>query len=292
MRREPPFDVDYPVASIDEDEGVVVGWEIDEYTEEIHYYPYPYPIFYGYEDALSVSSYRSSGGGGAPSGTAYGVGCSMARFLTYDEYLYLLDSEYNLKVVDIASIDTPSVVHEKYVGWGLETMFIYNDYMYIGSVNGMYILTLEDPEQPATVSTYSHVTSCDPVVVSGNTAYVTLRSGNTCGGTADLLDVIDITNKSNPKQLASYTMKTPYGLGISDKTLFICQGDNGLVVYDATNPLTIKDNKLAEFSDIKATDVIPVNDVLFTIGDDGFLIYDYSDLENISLLATIEVGTE
>jgi hypothetical protein len=127
------------------------------------------------------------------------------------------------------------------------------------------------------------------VVVSGNLAYVTLRSGNMCGGTADLLEVINISDKYAPVRIASYGMDEPYGLGISDHTLFICQGNNGMVVFDATNPYTITDNKLAEFDNIQATDVIPFNDILFTIGDGGFLIYDYSDLNDIRLIGTIPV---
>jgi hypothetical protein len=34
---------------------------------------------------------------------------------------------------------------------------------------------------------------------------------------------------------------------------------------------------------------MPINDILFMIGEDGLAQYDYSDLENISLLSLIEV---
>ena len=193
-------------------------------------------------------------------------------------------------MIDISDIDAPEVTYDKNVGWGLETMFIYDDYMYLGATNGLHILDLEYPNNPIKTAEYSHVTSCDPVVVSGNIAYVTLRSGNICGGTADLLDVIDVSNKSNPYRIASYTMNEPYGLGISGTTLFICQGDNGLVVYDATNNLSIKNHKLAEFPDIHATDVIPLDTLLFIIGEEGFYIYDYSDVEDIVFLSEIEIS--
>jgi len=236
--------------------------------------------------AMSSSAPR---GGVVGQGSTYGVGGSMARFLTYDDYLYMLQSTYQLKVVDISSPDTARVTYEKYVGWGLETMFISDGYMYLGAQDGMYIMSLQDPDSPFTTAVYRHITSCDPVVVSGNLAYVTLRSGNICGGTADLLEVIDISDKYAPERIASYGMNEPYGLGISNNTLFICQGDNGMMVYDATNPYTITDNILATFYDIKATDVIPFSDILFTIGDGGFLIYDYSDLSDIKQIGTIPV---
>lgn len=287
----PPYDTDYPLARIDKDKGVVTGWEVKEHTEEIYTNPYPGPIFWEYTADMAMSSSMPRGGGGAAAGSTYGVGGSMARFLTHDDYLYMLQSTYQLKVADISSPDTVEITYEKYVGWGLETMFIYEGFMYLGAQDGMYILSLQDPDSPFTTAIYRHITSCDPVVVSGNLAYVTLRSGNMCGGTADLLEVIDISDKYAPELIASYGMDEPYGLGISDHTLFICQGDNGMVVYDATNPYTITDNIVAEFNDIKATDVIPFDDILFTIGDGGFLIYDYSDPGNIIQIGTIPVDS-
>ena len=60
-------------------------------------------------------------------------------------------------------------------------------------------------------------------------------------------------------------------------------------VYDASNSYNITDNKIAEFADINATDVIPLSSYLFMIGDDGFYIYDYSDLGNIILMGTLPV---
>lgn len=291
----PPWDEAYPIAQVDEEEGVVTGWEVKEHTEEIQYHPYPWPKFYEYSMDASLSSSSSrmmAGGGGGAAASTYGVGGSMARFLTYDKYLYMLQSDYMLKVVDISDTATPEITYDKYVGWGLETMFIYDGYMYLGATDGMYILSLQDPDTPFTTAIYRHITSCDPVVVSGNLAYVTLRSGNRCGGTADLLEVIDVSDKYSPELIASYGMDEPYGLGISGSTLFICQGDNGLVVYNASNPYTIKNNKLAEFNNIQATDVIPVNDILFAIGDSGFYLYDYSDVNEINLLGSIEVEPE
>lgn len=282
----PPYDIDYPLAQIDNKEGVVIDWIIEEYRQEISYNPYPWGIYLEYDMLSSVGPSRNAVSGG---GDSYGVGGSMARFATYDQYLYLLEESSKLKVIDISDIGAPEVTYDKSVGWGLETMFIYDDYMYLGATNGLHIFDLEYPDNPIKTSEYSHVTSCDPVVVSGNIAYVTLRSGNICGGTADLLEVINVSNKSNPYRIASYTMNEPYGLGISGTTLFLCQGDNGLVVYDVSDNMNIKNHKLAEFPNIHAIDVIPLDTLLFIIGEEGFYIYDYSDVENISFLSEIEV---
>ncbi len=288
----PPYDPDYPVAQVDQEEGVVTGWVVKEFTQEIQNNPYPWPMYAEWNVVSFDMSSVPRSGGGAAAGSAYGVGGSMARFLTYDDYLYMLQTDYKLKVVDITQTDTLPVKYDKYIGSGLETMFIYNDYMYIGSTQGMHILSLEDPDSPFKTAEYRHITSCDPVVVNGNYAYVTLRSGNLCGGTADLLEVIDISDKYDPQLIASYNMDEPYGLGISGTTLFVCQGPNGLMVYDASSPTTIDENQLASFSDIQSKDVIPVGNFLFMIGEDGFYIYDYTDINNITLTGSIPVTSE
>ncbi len=281
----PPYDYDYPLDEIDQEKGVITEFELKKITREIDYNPYPWPIYYDY--ALEAS-YK----GGAPSatnGNTYGIGGSMARFITYDDYLYALESTYKLKCIDISDPDQVEVKSEKYLWGNVETVFIAEQYMYVGTSNGMHILSLDQPSSPNLLSTYQHITSCDPVVVEGSWAYVTLRSGNLCGGTQDLLEVIDISNKVSPEREASYGMLEPYGLGIDNGILFVCEGDQGLRVFDATDVHTIAQNKIAEFPGIHAYDVIPLGTYLLLIGDDGFQIYDYSDLEDIHLLGTLPV---
>ncbi len=283
----PPYDEQYPLDEIDQEKGVIITYEVEEITREIHHNPYPWPMFYEY-DMLSSDS-RAMNTPGSGGGDSYGVGGSMARFLTYDNYLYALESTFKLKSIDISDIDNPFVSYEQYLWGNVETLFIVDDHMYVGTSNGMHILGLQQPAIPTLISTYQHITACDPVVVEGDKAYVTLKSGNRCGGNQNLLEVIDISDKYEPKRMASFTMTEPYGLGIDNNTLFVCEGSNGLKVYDATDPLSITSHKLAEFSDIHAYDVIPLGSILFLIGDKGFYIYDYSDIEQISLLGTLPV---
>lgn len=282
----PTYDWEYPLDEIDEEKGVITKFELKEITREVYNNPHPWPIFYDYAALESSVKYNAPMGG---SGSAYGVGGSMARFITYDDYLYTLESTYKLKSIDISNIDQPTVKNELSLWGNVETIFISDEHMYVGTSNGMHILSLSEPSVPILLSTYQHLTACDPVVVDGNRAYVTLRAGNLCGGTQNLLEVIDISNKYEPKRMVSYAMSDPYGLGIDGSTLFICEGEFGLKVYDATDSYAITSNKIAEFSQIHAYDVIPLSSFLFVIGDDGFHIYDYSNLNDISLLGTLPV---
>ncbi len=101
--------------------------------------------------------------------------------------------------------------------------------------------------------------------------------------------MIDISVIEDPKLLATYSLEEPYGLGIDDTVLFVCDGAAGLKIYNASNPLTIDENKLVQYPDNHAFDVIPMGDVLIMIGTDGLFQYDYSDLNNIRELSHIAI---
>ncbi|MBN1181209.1 MAG: hypothetical protein JXB49_02910 [Bacteroidales bacterium] len=272
---------------VDESKGVVVGWEekeVEVKVENNNYYNF-YPV-YAMEDVMignDVAVVTDISGG-----KNYGVGGSMARFTIYNDVLYAIN-EFNLNIFDISDLINPNLCGTQYVGWNIETIFPYKKKLFIGSGNGMFIYSLQNPKEPTYISSYSHVSSCDPVVVENDYAYVTLRSGNECAGYTDQLDVVDLKNINNPELLISYSMFNPHGLGINNGTLFICDGDSGLKIYDATDPLNIDENMITHFKDIHAFDVIPLDDILMMIGRDGFYQYDYSDLDSIKLLSTISI---
>jgi hypothetical protein len=224
-------------------------------------------------------------------GSGSGVGGSLARFTVTGDYLYLLDGDH-LQTVNVSSETNPIAKTRTTLAWDIETIFPYKTNLFIGSSSGMYILDIASPEAPAHVSTYSHIRSCDPVVVDDDYAYVTLRSGTACQGFTNQLEIIDIKNLSSPQLLKTYPMTNPHGLGIDDKTLFICDGNDGLKAYDVTDINTIDQNQLAHHKNIHALDVIPFNDVLMMIGQDGIFQYDYSNPEDIKLLSKIEVSNE
>ncbi|MEN8201480.1 MAG: hypothetical protein ABFS28_02720 [Bacteroidota bacterium] len=286
----PPYDPEYPLDEIDEEKGVITHYQVKEITREVYHNPRPWPVFWEYSrlDASSMSPNIQVGA----SGNSYGVGGSMARFITYDDYLYALESTAKLKSIKISDPDQAEVEYEQYLWGNVETLFIADGHMYVGTSNGMHILGLEQPSVPNLLSTYQHITACDPVVVEGDRAYVTLRAGNRCGGDQNLLEVIDISNKHDPRRMSSFAMKEPYGLGVDGNTLFVCEGSYGLKVYDASDYQNITSHKLAEFPDIHAYDVIPLGSFLLMIGDEGFYIYDYSDLNDISLMGILPVKAE
>ena len=150
-------------------------------------------------------------------------------------------------------------------------------------------MSLEVPEKPAQIGNFTHMTSCDPVVIKGDLAFITLKGGSTCrGGILNQLDVVKMSNSYTKfTLLKSYPMFGPQGLGIDDDLLFLCDGDAGLKIYNAADPMAL--NQIAIFPSINAYDVIPMNDYLFMIGEKGFMLYDYSNIQNIKQIGIIPV---
>lgn len=215
-----------------------------------------------------------------------GTGGSMARFNIAGDHLYVV-GENDLSVFDINDLSNPVRVGGEFVGWRIETIFNQEDYLYLGSASGMYIYSIEDPAAPKYMSELQHVLGCDPVVVSGDLAYVTIRGGNLCGQEQSQLEVIDVSNKEAPQLLQTYEMDNPYGLGVRGDMLFVCDGTSGLKVFDASNSpeLVLKDH----FEDMVAYDVIPLEDVLILIGDNVLRQYSYKN-NQINLISTLDLN--
>lgn len=229
--------------------------------------------------------------GSAVPGNSTGVGGSMARFTINADHLYMLDA-FNLHTADITD---PTVMVKKSTNQilsDIETIFPFEDKLFIGSQSGMHIFSLEDPANPKKVSTYEHVRSCDPVVVNGETAYVTLRSGTECRGFTNQLEVINVADWSKPQLVKIYPMSNPHGLGIDQSLLFVCDGDAGLKIYDASDQQNIDKHLIKHYENIHAFDVIPFNNVLMLIGEDGIFQYDYSDPTKIRLLSKLSIRNE
>jgi len=219
-------------------------------------------------------------------GSGSGVGGSMARFTINGTHLYLLNGA-DLQSINVSTPNAPIEGTRTTIGWDIETIFPYKQYLFIGSSSGMHIIDVSDRDAPVRLSTYAHVRSCDPVVVDDQYAYVTLRSGTMCQGFTNQLEVIDISNLAAPELLATYPMTNPHGLGLDGKLLFVCDGNDGLKAFDASDVYAINQRKLAHYKGIHAYDVIPFNDVLIMIGADGLFQYDYSDPKAIRLLSTL-----
>jgi hypothetical protein len=281
-------------SGIDPVKGIITSWKEKENVtvttsrNQIQ----PWGGFWMRSDVVAFSQVSSMKTASVPGNPATaGIGGSMARFTIEGDYLYMLDAG-NVHSVSIKTLENPIAKSKNMIAWDIETIFPHEGKLFFGAQSGMYIFGLDDPEKPTQISRYAHVRSCDPVVVEGDLAYVTLRSGTTCQGFTNQLEVIDIKDLTNPVLLKIYPMTNPHGLGIDNKNLFICDGDDGLKIYDATDHLKISDNQLAHYKNINTYDVIPYNNVAIMTGKDGIYQFDYSNPKDIKLLSKVMISNQ
>ncbi|PTX58540.1 hypothetical protein C8N46_11330 [Kordia periserrulae] len=244
------------------EEDIIVGWDIAVERREIQ------------EDIYYTTGAEAANDGGGNTGS----GGSLARFKIVDQYLYAVDIN-KINVFDIQNLETPVKVKEEYVTWESETIFYQDNKLFIGTRTGMYIYDISQPSSPTFISSYDHMKFCDPVVVDGDYAYVTLRTGGSCmDGELQMLEsrleIINISDIYNPQLEETYIMDEPYGLGIHNEKLFICDGASGLKVYDKTDISNLQ--LLQNFNANDAYDVIPMQDKLLLIGGNTLSQYNYT----------------
>ena len=268
--------------------GIIVGWNVNERTENITITYERSVWWWRGVDQLSLTGVTAdykSPTSESSSGGSTGVNGSMSRFALYRDYLYSVINNY-MSVIDLSG-NEPEKVAENIPVWNVETIFSYKDNMFMGTPTGMMIYSVADPLKPEYVSAVSHALGCDPVVVENDIAYITIHAGNFCGQNNNDLIIYDVSDVKTPKHLVTYAMTKPKGLGIDDGTLFLC--DDGLKIFDAQNPLTLVGKRLAHYSGMEGYDVIPFGNVLMMIANDGLYQYDYSDLEKIRQISKIPI---
>lgn len=243
-----------------------------------------------YRENTFDASFLSNSAGATQTST--GVGGSMARFTIYDQYLYAVDMHY-MKVVDISDLSNPTEEKSIYIGSDIETIFPYGDKLFIGSRSGMFIYDNADPLNPVQLGVFEHARACDPVFVKDNYAYVTLHSDNiSCGGFTNQLDLIDITDLTNPFLVETFQMDNPHGLSIKGDNLFICEGDFGLKTFDISDPATLNERLVSHLENFSTYDVISIpgnENILLVIGDDGFYQFNFDDPTQLKQLSHIPV---
>jgi hypothetical protein len=231
------------------------------------------------EDALAT--FNSSTGN-------VGTGGSYARFQIQNNALYTIDS-FKLNVFNITNpittfFDKDIYMNQWFGGGVFETLFIQKDILFVGSTTGMYTVNASDEFNPYFVSGFAHATACDPVVVDELTAYITVRGGTTCGAIEDQINVINVSDISNPTLISTYLINEPYGLGIKNDILYVGCGNNGLKVFNALNSSSLV---LENTYPGNVKDIIPLNSHLITVGDNKITQYSYGPNYTLVMLSEI-----
>ncbi len=220
-----------------------------------------------------------------------GKGGSLARFTIVNDMMYVVTTD-SLKTFSVSNTLDPRLVNAQRIGWNeggdIETIFAFNNRLFIGSRTGMFLYSFKSGGVPKFEGQFQHTWGCDPVVANDTLAFVTLRSGRTCNAgllEANELQVLDVKDVNYPKLLKIYPMTYPAGMGLDGKTLFVC--DDGLRIFDISNPLSM--TQLNYLPKIDALDVIPANGTLMIIGEKKLTQLDYRDLKNIKTISEFDL---
>lgn len=220
-----------------------------------------------------------------PGKSSVGQGGSMARFTLLDKYLYTVSTR-ELSTFNIDNPANPKFISKSVIdNQMIETIYPFRDKLFIGSVAGMYIYDVSVPGHPVKKGQFTHVRACDPVVADDTRAYVTLRSGTACGGFTNQLEVVDVKDISKPFLIKTYPLTNPFGLGKEGNILFICDGKDGIKVYDVTDANNLK--LIKKIDGMDTYDVITSNNRALVVAKDGLYQFDYSNVNNIRLLSKI-----
>ena len=215
-----------------------------------------------------------------------GKGGSLARFTIAGNYLYTVDKT-DLKVFNISNHSLPELKSTTNVGFEIETIYPFQDKLFIGSTSVVHIFSIENPEFPQKLSTAISpqvLRRCDPVVAKDSVAYATLRTNGACGGTQSLLAVYDIRDVLNPLPVAQVPVTEPYGLGYADNALYVCDRWS-MIVFDITKPY--EPILVTQVSGSEFYDVIPQGNTLVCWINGGVSLYDITERLNPKLITTI-----
>ncbi|MGJ8744324.1 hypothetical protein [Polaribacter sp.] len=215
-----------------------------------------------------------------------GQGGSLATFTLKGNYLYTVDF-YNLSVFNVSNALNPVKVNTVNVGFNIETLFSFKEYLFIGSQNAMYIYDISNAELPKMLSESRHFRACDPVVANSTNAYVTLHSNSSCNGTVNELKTYNIEDIENPILLNTRGLTAPKGLSLfGENYLLVC--DDSVKIFDISDPNNSK--YLEEIPTKNAIDIIIRNNHAFIISEYSIEQYQLND-NNITNFSKISSFT-
>jgi hypothetical protein len=213
-----------------------------------------------------------------------GQGGSLATFILKGDYLYTVDF-FNLSVFNVSNLLNPVKVNTINVGFNIETLFSFKEYLFIGSQNAMYIYDVSNAELPKLLSQSNHFRACDPLVANDTNAYVTLHSNASCSGAINELKTYNIEDIENPILLNTRGLTKPKGLSLyADNYLLVC--DDTVKIFDVSDP---NDSKyIDEIATKGAIDIIIRNNHAFIISE--FTIDQY-ELNNTDIANSTKIST-
>lgn len=259
---------------------VIVGWNTRDTTVDYDQGNL-YPVYYANcMNCMSMAPMASSAGI-----NKVATNGSMARFSIINNFLYAVGYS-NLLTFDISKPFEPAYSSSVQVDWHVETIYPLSDKLFVGTNNGLYMYDVSaSPDKPSLLGSFAHARGCDPVISDGDYAYITINDSSACLGFNNELQILNIKDLANSVLVKSYDFTHPVGLSKDGNYLFICDGRDGLKVYNAADVNNLQ--LLKQIKDAEVYDVIAQNGLAIVISNDGLYQYDYTDPGNIHLISRL-----
>lgn len=219
---------------------------------------------------------------------------SYATLLVVNDFMYGVNDQ-ELATFDLKNDKDPILIDLQDVGFGIENIYHIDGILFIGSTTTLHIYEIQSSGIPISRSETAYfdgsMTSCDPVISDGDFAYVTLATtlSGPCARWVQIneLRIYNVENIEEPTLLSVTEMEFPKGLAIDGEHLFVCEGNSGLKVFDVTN----RENPIEiEFIEgFETFDVIAKDGLLMVTNKSEIRQYDYSDINNIIYLSSIDL---
>lgn len=280
----PPRTNNLPTAVADKDKGVVIEWEVRSIKEKDigneYFMDYVGP-------GVILEKMNPAGASSGKSGDGIGANGSLPRFAIADDKIFI-PTESEMFMYSLATLGNPVRALPEYSLYDLKTISVSGKYMFLGTYYYSHLVDITSPLSIQPLLYFDEVYSCSPFAVDDTLIFSTSRTGTFCGSSSNILSVISISDIQNPRLLKEYQMTAPLGFVKEGDILFVCDTYSGLTIYDASDPLTM--TIIKTYPEINAHNVLIYNDILVLLSNDGIYQYDYSDLQNITLLSSIIPG--
>ncbi len=160
-------------------------------------------------------------------------------------YIYLTQSSETL-IIDVSNHSSPTQIGQ--IDSGGSDIYVRNNLAYIAGSNGLIIFDVSNSTNSTMLSQLDFDKSYYRCVVDENTAYLMGWPGD--------IDIIDVSNSSNPFKLGQYEYKAGVsveGICIHDDTLYTANLDDGIELLDISDPS--KPSKIGQFHMLSASEI-------------------------------------
>ncbi len=226
--------------------------------------------------------------------TRFLTDASIAQFTILEGKLYGLDNE-TLNIIDLQNPAQPEFLSSQL--FLLEAMKLSNFKNSLAATNpfGTTIFDVSNGIMVAGSNPLSQVTPCDYFAYKDDLVFYSKNTDNQCYTERTELVVTGLTTNNPAFITGIYPMEDPHGLAVQDGYLYLCDGVNGLKIYDISNEELLSDKLVANAKDMNALEVMPLespSDLLIVKGADGIYQYQFESHADGDPLLLSKIGFE